>query len=139
MRLLGRGDSQRFASSNHRSYRQVRKRGPCWSEAQSAIDAAKPQAKAINVLQWLITADLLIEDGPSTDAIGAENVVRPAFERFGDFLVASEMLERLMGSNVHQAFRSGGQFVHLFEGAGHQGECRTTFGAFRSPTRKIAA
>ncbi len=59
------------------------------------------------------TADLLIEDGPSTDAIGAENVVRPAFERFGDFLVASEMLEPLTSSNVYQAFRSGGQFVRL--------------------------
>ena len=84
-----------------------------WSEAQSAIDTAKPQAKGINVLQWLVNADLLIEDGPSTEAIGAENVVRPAFERFGDFLVASEVLEPVTSSNVHQAFRSGGQFVHL--------------------------
>ena len=40
-----------------------------WSEAQAAIDAAKPQAKGINVLQWLVTADLLIEEGPSTDGI----------------------------------------------------------------------
>lgn len=84
-----------------------------WSEAQSEIDAVKPQAKSISVLQWLVTADLLIEDGPSTDAIGAENVVRPAFERFGDFLVASEMLESVTTSTVHQAFRSGGRFVHL--------------------------
>ncbi|WP_413936840.1 hypothetical protein [Nitrospira sp. BLG_1] len=84
-----------------------------WSEAQSVIDKAKPQAKGLNVLQWLVTADLLIEDGPSTDAIGAENVVRPAFERFGDFLVASEMLDSLTRSNVSEAFRSGGQFAHL--------------------------
>jgi hypothetical protein len=84
-----------------------------WSEAQSAIDAAKPQAKGFNVLQWLVTADLLIEDGPSTDAIGAENVVRPAFERFGDFLVASEMLESITSSNVHQVFKNGGQLAHL--------------------------
>lgn len=84
-----------------------------WSEAQSAIDATKPQAKGLNVLQWLVTADLLIEDGPSTDVIGAENVVRPSFERFGDFLVASEMLESLNSSNVHQAFQSGGQFARL--------------------------
>jgi len=85
----------------------------CWSEAQSAIDASKPQAKGINVLQWLVTADLLIEDGPSTDAIGAEDVVRPAFERFGDFLVASEMLDSVTGSNINQAFESGGRFAHL--------------------------
>jgi hypothetical protein len=84
-----------------------------WSEAQSVIDAAKPQAKGNGVLQWLVTADLLIEDGPSIGAIGAENVVRPAFERFGDFLVASEMLESITNSNAHQAFRSGGQFAHL--------------------------
>jgi hypothetical protein len=84
-----------------------------WSEAQSAIDAAKPQAKGSNVLQWLVMADLLIEDGPSTDTFGAENVVRPAFERFGDFLVASEILESLTGSNISQAFKSGGRFAHL--------------------------
>ncbi len=84
-----------------------------WSVAQSTIDAAKPQAKGIKVLQWLVTADLLIEDGPSIDAIGAENVVRPAFERFGDFLVASDMLESGTNSNVSQAFRSGGRFAHL--------------------------
>ncbi len=83
-----------------------------WSEAQSAIDAVKPQANGLSVLQWLVTADLLIEDGPSTDAIGAENVVRPSFERFGDFLVVSEMLESVTSLNVQQAFRSG-QFAHL--------------------------
>jgi hypothetical protein len=88
-----------------------------WSEAQSAIDTAKPQAKGLNVLQWLVTADLLIEDGPSTDAIGAENVVRPSFERFGDVLVAADMLESIRGSNVKQAFLSGGQFAHLLSTA----------------------
>ena len=86
-----------------------------WSEAQSAIDAAKPQAKAINILQWLVTADLIIEDGPSTDAIGSENVVRPAFERFGDFLVASEILDSLTDSNISQAFKSGGKFAYLLD------------------------
>jgi hypothetical protein len=89
----------------------------CWSEAQSAIDAAKPQAKGINVLQWLVTADLLIEDGPSTATIGAENFVRPAFERFGDFLVASEMLNSLTSSNINQAFQGDGQFSNLFGSA----------------------
>lgn len=84
-----------------------------WSEAQSAIDAAKPQAKAINVLQWLVTADLLIEDGPFTDAIGTENLVRPAFERFGDFLVASKMLDSIADADIGQAFWSGGKFNHL--------------------------
>ncbi len=89
----------------------------CWSEAQSAIDAAKPQAKHINILQWLVTADLLIEEGPSTDTIGAENFVRPAFERFGDFLVASEMLNSLTRSNIKQAFQGGGEFSNLFGSA----------------------
>lgn len=84
-----------------------------WSQAQSVIDAAKPQAKGIPVLQWLVTADLLIEDGPSTDAIGAENLVRPAFERFGDLLVASEMLDSITDAGIDQAFRSGGKFNHL--------------------------
>lgn len=88
-----------------------------WAEAQSAIDTAKPQANGLNVLQWLVTADLLIEDGPSTDAIGAENVVRPSFERFGDFLVASDMLESIKGSSVKQAFQRGGQFAHLLSTA----------------------
>jgi hypothetical protein len=84
-----------------------------WSEAQLAIETAKPQAKAFNVLQWLVTADLLIEDGPLIDTIGAETVVRPAFERFGDLLVASDMLGSVTDSTVHQLFREGGRFAYL--------------------------
>ncbi len=89
----------------------------CWSDAQSAIDAAKPQAKGINVLQWLVTADLLIEDGPSNATIGAENFVRPAFERFGDFLVASEMLNSLTRLNAKEAFKGVGRFSNLLSSA----------------------
>ena len=93
-----------------------------WSAAQSVIDAAKPQAKGSNVLQWLVMADLLIEDGPSTDAVGTENVVRPAFERFGDFLVASEIIDSIKDSNIRQAFKSGGKFAHLLDSTQAVGE-----------------
>jgi len=85
----------------------------CWSDADSAIEAAKPQAKGMRVLQWLVTADLLIEDGPSTNAIGAESAIRPAFERFGDFLVASELLKTITSSNFKEAFQTGGQCAQL--------------------------
>ncbi|MES1930260.1 hypothetical protein SADO_13433 [Salinisphaera dokdonensis CL-ES53] len=85
----------------------------CWSDAESAIHAVKPQAKGMRVLQWLVTADLLIEDGPATEAIGAESVIRPAFERFGDFLVASEMLKTITSSKFKEAFQRGGQCAQL--------------------------
>ena len=39
--------------------------------------------------------------------------MRPAFERFGDFLVVSKMLESVTSSNVQQAFRVGGQFARF--------------------------
>jgi hypothetical protein len=93
-----------------------------WSEAQAAIEAAKPQAKGLNALQWLVTADLLIEDGPSSDTIGAENVIRPAFERFGDVLVASEMLEGLSNDDIGEVFREGEKLADLVKTAEDVGE-----------------
>ncbi len=66
-----------------------------YSQAQQVISGARPQASTMPVLEWLIRADLLIEDAPAADALlGDESVVRPAFERLGDFLIASELLER---------------------------------------------
>lgn len=66
-----------------------------WSQAQRVISDARPQARTMQVLEWLIRADLLIEDAPTAYApLDDESVVRPSFERLGDFLIASELLER---------------------------------------------
>ena len=66
-----------------------------WSQAQRVISDARPQASTMQVLEWLIRADLLIEDAPTVYApLDDESVVRPSFERLGDFLIASELLER---------------------------------------------
>ena len=66
-----------------------------WSQAQRVISDARPQARTMQVLEWLIRADLLIEDAPTAYApLDDESVVRPSFERLGDFLIASELLEK---------------------------------------------
>ncbi len=78
------------------------------SEAERLILEARPRAAGLQVVDWLVREDLLIEDGPNARAIlGEESTVRPAFERLGDFLVASELLDRA-GDNVRGAGGDGG-------------------------------
>ena len=87
-----------------------------WSQAQRIISDARPQASTMQVLEWLIRADLLTEDVLSTDApIGDESVVRPSFERLGDFLVASELLERSKKMGLNMASQSGGLLHSLWK------------------------
>ncbi len=87
-----------------------------YSQAQRIISEARPQASTIPVLDWLIKAGLLIDDAPTTDApLDAEGVVRPAFERLGDFLIASEILERSNQIGLDVACLSGGLFHTLWK------------------------
>ena len=87
-----------------------------YSQAQQVISDARPQASAIPVLEWLIKAGLLIDDAPTTDApLDAEGVVRPAFERLGDFLIASEFLERSNQMGLDMACQSGGLLHSLWK------------------------
>lgn len=76
-----------------------------WSEAEAAILKKRPQAQVNYLVDWLVKAELLIEDGPG-DVIGGESILRPAFERFGDFLVARELISKLPKDKFEDAFRS---------------------------------
>jgi hypothetical protein len=85
-----------------------------WSEAQLTVNAIRPQAATLPVLEWLVKAELLIEDGAtSAGTLGGENVLRPAFERFGDFLVASELLAKLPSGDFAVAFKSNTKIQRL--------------------------
>ena len=80
-----------------------------FSQAGEAILAARPQARHLPVLEWLIRNDLLIEDVPTArGSFDAEHVVRPAFERLGDFLVAQELLERCGTTSLEVESQEGG-------------------------------
>ena len=88
-----------------------------WSQAQSVVFQAKPQATGLRVIEWLIGADLLIEDAPIADnSLGDESSVRPAFERLGDFLIAAELLVRTSSPNLDSVFQPGG-LLHRFVGS----------------------
>jgi hypothetical protein len=90
-----------------------------WSQAQEAIIAKRPQAASFQVIDWLVRQDLLIEDGPDVvDTLVGENVLRPAFERFGDFLIAVEMLNQIAPLDFEREFSKGGKLAHLFETTG---------------------
>ncbi len=82
-----------------------------YSQAQQVISDARPQTSTMQVLEWLIRADLLIEDAPLED----ESVVRPAFERLGDFLIASELLERSNQIGLDVACEPGGLLHALWK------------------------
>ena len=78
------------------------------------MNAKRPQAATLPVLEWLVKADLLIEDGATgAGTLGGENILRPAFERFGDFLVAAELLPKTAPENLIATFTSGTKIQRL--------------------------
>lgn len=89
-----------------------------WTKAQIAITAARPQTSNIPVLEWLVRADLLIDDAPTASiSLDAEGTVRPAFERFGDFLIAGELMEQTASSGLDKACQPGGILYSFLNGA----------------------
>jgi hypothetical protein len=89
--------------------------GLSWSAADHIIRDSVTIATALQPLDWLVREDLLIEDAPTAgDAIDAESVVRPAFERLGDFLIAQELLSGMQPSNFRAACTTGGRLAPYF-------------------------
>jgi len=87
-----------------------------WSKAQQEVAANVPQANNIPILEWLVREDLLIEDVHEGDALfDAESVIRPAFERLGDFLIATELLERCKHTDLKVVCRKGEEFHFLWK------------------------
>ena len=65
-----------------------------WSDAEKAIAEWRPFATHFAVLEWLVRSDLLIEDASSySESLDDERVLRPAFERLADFLIAQDLLK----------------------------------------------
>ncbi|PZN75205.1 MAG: hypothetical protein DM484_19375, partial [Candidatus Methylumidiphilus alinenensis] len=86
-----------------------------WSEAQRVVIEKRPQSATLPVLDWLVKAELLIEDGPTnTEYLGGENVLRPAFERFGEFLIATEILQNHTPGRFPETFLTDSNFQRLF-------------------------
>jgi len=77
-----------------------------WSQAQQIIEKQCPHGSRLNVIEWLIEANLLFEDAPLHETtIPNETTLRPGFERFGDHLVASTLLENMHHPrNLQDAF-----------------------------------
>ena len=87
-----------------------------WSEAQRVISITRPQAITLPVLEWLVRSDLLVEDAPlASRPFDDESVVRPAFERLGDFLIASELMEKSKQTVPNVACQPGGAFHALLK------------------------
>ena len=77
-----------------------------WSTARALIapDASDPNA----ALTWLVREGLLIEDVSDQAGWEQDSVLRPAFERLGDFLVATEVLNRIATDDLATASQAGG-------------------------------
>jgi hypothetical protein len=85
-----------------------------WSKAQVLVADARPSAANLQVLEWLVRADLMIEDvAQYAEQLDAESVVRPAFERLGDFLIALELLQGLDGQSLKAAFHASGSLAQI--------------------------
>ena len=87
-----------------------------WSEARGVVSAG--HGTEGRTLEWLVKEDLLIEDAPGGEGpLGEESLVRPAFERLGDFLIASEIYERSKRMGLDVARQSGKPLHALWKDA----------------------
>ena len=85
-----------------------------WSEAHEIVGTVDATANNLGLVEWLTGEGLLIEGGPDP-ALGShsENTLRLSFERFGDFLLASQLLDATAGPPFAAAFDAGGQLHRL--------------------------
>ena len=89
-----------------------------WSHAQQVIAKERPQANNLPILEWLVRADLLIEDAPNADDLLVDEIsVRPAFERLGDFLIAAELLASIAPTYLDTVSQPSGPLHSLMKDA----------------------
>ena len=87
-----------------------------WSTARDLIAPMLPDADA--VLTWLVNESLLIEDMPIRDGWEESPVLRPAFERLGDHLIATEVLNGLPDGDLDKAAQKEGSLHPWLRDAG---------------------
>ncbi len=75
-----------------------------WPDAEAAVATQVPNANQLKLLDWMIRADLLIEDELVSENMEVEVVLRPAFERLGDFLIASGMIPAARPESIQDYF-----------------------------------
>ena len=77
-----------------------------WSTARALIasDVSDPDVG----LTWLVREGLLIDDVSDQTGWEQDSVLRPAFERLGDFLIATEVLNRIATEDLVTASQAGG-------------------------------
>ena len=79
-----------------------------WSRAVEAIEKVPALADPERMLTWCTREGLLIEDGAAGTGDATEVTVRPAFERLGDYLLASEILRERSLETLRRDLASGG-------------------------------
>jgi len=85
-----------------------------WSEAHGIVSRVDVTANNLGVVEWLTGEGLLIEGGPDpASGFHSENTLRLSFERFGDFLLASQLLDATAGPPLANTFDSDGQLHRL--------------------------
>ena len=77
-----------------------------WSTAHALIESEVSDPDA--ALTWLVRENLLIEDASEQTGWDPHSVLRPAFERLGDFLVATEVLNSVAEEDLGIASQPGG-------------------------------
>lgn len=86
-----------------------------WSKAERIISTVRPQVLNLQVLEWLVQNDLLLEDAPDSSGFAEECSLRPAFERLGDFFVAEKIMERCKNKNIYDECEPGGALHDLLK------------------------
>ena len=76
-----------------------------WSDARAQIASEVTDPDV--VLSWLVGEGLLIEDVSDQPEFESQSLLRPAFERLGDFLIAMEVVDLMRGKDISAVSQSG--------------------------------
>ncbi len=82
-----------------------------WSEASQVIESVLPALPVSGpLIDWLVREGLLIADAnPTLTNQQSEDYVRVAFERLGEHLLASKLLDGINSNTIKTAFALGGK------------------------------
>jgi hypothetical protein len=93
-----------------------------WDQASLAIDSVQPSPHSDgSLIDWLIREGMLIVDA---DGEAADESVRVAFERLGDHLLASKLLDPLDADALQTAFAANGPLAFACSELGAMNEYR---------------
>ena len=86
-----------------------------WDIAQQTVDDVQPTGQhVVSLLEWLVDEGILYVDAATSPTTGDQDVVRVAFERLGDHLIARNYIQGTSADDLCAALSDSGRLGWMF-------------------------